>query len=441
MDTITFEQLKQWQAAYESRELQKVMRHALFNNAMDLCVNVQENLTKNQNHFSVEIKTLPAANQLTSGRCWIFAGLNLLREDVAKRLNLSDFELSQNYIAFYDKLEKIHTFCELAVSMKDTPIDDRTYVWLTTTAVQDGGQWEMFVNLVEKYGVVPKICMPETFQSSNTTTMNLLINTRLRRFAQEVRNLSTLGKTDEILSLKEQVMQELYGFLCTCFGVPPTTFHFSYADRDGDVHHIQNITPLEFYKQHISLDIKEYVSIIHAPTKDKPFHDVFQVKYLDHAGGRPVRYLNLPMDEFKKVLIAQLKDGYLVWFGSDCGKFNDKKGGFWDDTSFDYNSAFEIDFSIDKETALDMRDSTMNHAMVLSGVDLVDEQPIKWKIENSWGDATGHAGYFVASDSWFDRFVYQAVVHKTYMTKQQLQDLQKEPKLLEPWDPMGTLAK
>lgn len=441
MESITFEQIKLWQDAYQHNKVQEVMRHAVFNNPLDLCVNVQEKLTKNQNHFSVEINTLKAANQLTSGRCWIFAGLNLLREDVAKRLNLNEFELSQNYIAFYDKLEKIHTFCELAVQMKDLPIDDRTFVWLVKTGVQDGGQWDMFVNLVEKYGVVPKECMPETYQSSNTAVMNQLINTKLRRFAQEVRNLSALHKEAEICSLKQGVMQEMYNFLCTCFGIPPQCFQYSYADRDGDVHRMKDMTPLKFYHEHVSLDMKEYVSLVHAPTKDKPFHEVFQVKYLDQAGGSPVRYLNIPMEEFKEAVIKQLKDGYLVWFGSDCGKFNDKKGGFWDDGSFDYDSAFEIDFSIDKETALDMRDSAMNHAMVLSGVDLVDERPIKWKIENSWGDGTGHQGYFVASDSWFERFVYQAVIHRNYLTKEQLQILAKEPKLLEPWDPMGTLAE
>lgn len=440
MESITNDMLHQFADSYQANRTQKVMRHAIFNSSLDLCVSVQENLTKNQNHFSVEIKTLKASNQLTSGRCWIFAGLNVLREEVAKRLALNDFELSQNYVAFYDKLEKINTFMNLAIEMKDKDVDDRTYVWLLTTGVQDGGQWDMFVNLVEKYGVVPKDNMPETFQSSNTAAMNVLINTRMRKFAQEVRNLHILGKEDEILSLRQEVLAQMYNFLCTCFGVPPQVFQFTYADKDGAVHHFDNMTPKQFYKEMIQMNIKEYVSIIHAPTKDKPFHETFKIKYLEHADGESVRYLNLPLDEFKKAVISQLKDGELVWFGSDCSKFNDKKGGFWDDASFDYDSAFEIDFYIDKETAMDMRDSTMNHAMVLSGVDLVGDIPIKWKIENSWGEEAGHKGYFVASDSWFDRFVYQAVIHRKYLTKAQLTDLQKEPKELEPWDPMGTLA-
>lgn len=440
MEVIHMEMLERFQNAYEQKKTQKAVRHAIFNNSLDLCVSVQENLTKNQNHFSVNIDTMKVANQLTSGRCWIFAGLNVLRENIAKRLGLTSFELSQNYLAFYDKLEKINMFLNLAIEMSDRDIDDRTYVWLLTNGVQDGGQWDMFVNLVEKYGVVPKDIMPETFQSSNTAPMNVLINTRMHKFAQEVRNLKELGKMDEIESLRLAVLEEMYGFLCTCFGIPPKVFNFSYMDKDGDVHHMDNLTPKEFYKEQIQMDLCDYISVIHAPTKDKPFHESYRVKYLSHADGKPVQYLNVPMDELKEVVIKQLKDGQLVWFGSDCSKFNDKKGGFWDDRSFDYDTAFEIDFYMDKESALDMRDSAMNHAMVLSGVDLLDEQPLKWKIENSWGDAAGHLGYFVASDTWFERFVYQAVIHRKYLKKEHLEDLKKEPKELEPWDPMGTLA-
>lgn len=440
MEELSFEKINQWHQQYIHNPLQEAIRHAVYNNPLDQCVMVQENMTKNQNHFSVEIKTLPAADQLTSGRCWIFAGLNILREEIAKRNHMDHFELSQNYLAFYDKLEKIHTFSELAIEMKDKPIDDRTYVWLVSNGVQDGGQWDMFVNLVLKYGILPKDYMPETYQSSNTAIMNQLINTRLRRYAQEVRNLSLLHKEDEIIILKETLMQELYGFLCTCFGIPPQRFAFSFVDKDGDVHHFKEMTPKEFYHDQIDMHMEEMVSLIHAPTKDKPFHHVFQVKYLDHVKGKAVRYLNVEMEEMKQAVIRQLKAGYLVWFGSDCNQFNDKKGGFWDDKSFDYKSAFEIDFAIDKETALDMRDSTMNHAMVLSGVDLIDDKPIKWKIENSWGSSTGHNGYFIASDSWFERFVYQCVIHKHYLTKEMLADLDQPAKLLEPWDPMGTLA-
>lgn len=441
MESINESMLEQFRKEYEEDKTQRAMRHAIYNNAIELCASVQEEMTKNQNHFSIDIKTMKASNQLTSGRCWIFAGLNVLREALAKRLHITDIELSQNYIAFYDKLEKIRSFLELAVSMKDTSLDDRTYVWLLQNGIGDGGQWDMFVNIIEKYGVIPKACMPESFQSSNTAVMNQLINTRLRKFAQEVRNLSALGKEDEIASLSQDVLHQMYNFLCTCFGVPPKQIQFSYVDKDGDVHHQSEMTPLQFYHEEIQVDVKEYVSIIHAPTKDKPFHEMFQVKHIAYTDGFPIRYLNLPLSEFKDAILRQLKDHQLVWFGSDCGKFNDKKGGFWDDHSFAYEDAFGIDFRMDKESAMDMRDSAMNHAMVLSGVDLIEEKPVKWKIENSWGEECGHKGYFVASDSWFDRFVYQAVIHKQYLNQEQHNDLEKVAKELEPWDPMGTLAK
>lgn len=436
------EQLDIFRKEYEGDKVQAVLRHAIFNHPIDTCVSVQEKLCDNMNHFSINIKTMKATNQFTSGRCWIFAGLNILREDVAKNLHINEMELSQNYTAFYDKLEKINFFLEMAMEMVDRDYDDRTLTWLLQSGIQDGGQWDMFVNIVEKYGIVPKDVMPETYQSCNTASMNLLINTRLRGFAQTVRDLHELGKDHEMEALKDVVLSDMYRLLCTCFGVPPKTFDFAYIDKDGNEHELKKQTPMGFYHDFVHTELTQYVSIIHAPTQNKAFYDIFHVKYINNViDGTPIHYLNLPLNEFKLAIIAQLKEYNLVWFGSDCSKFNDKKGGFWDDQAFAYEVAFEINFSMSKEIAMDMRDSTMNHAMVISGVNLVNGIVNRWKIENSWGEEAGHKGFFVASDTWFEQFVYQAVVHKKFLTKQQLAYLSKEAKELEPWDPMGTLAQ
>ncbi|MBR5004178.1 MAG: peptidase C1, partial [Erysipelotrichaceae bacterium] len=326
---------------------------------------------------------------------------------------------------------------ESVIELKDRAWDERTLAWVLTTGIQDGGQWDMLCAVVKKYGVVPQSVFPDAYQARNTRDMNKLINRRLRRFASDVK----AADSDEAIStLKETALKELYGFLCTCFGVPPQSFSFDVVDKDGKYIREDNLTPHSFYEKYVGVNLDDYVSIIHSPTVDKPYYQTFTVSYLGNVTDVPVTYLNLPLDEFKKCVISQLSDQEIVWFGSDCGNYIDRPHGVWDERSFDLNALFNIDFTIDKETSLYSWDSAMNHAMVLTGVNLIDGQSDKWKIENSWGKENGHNGYYVASDSWFDSYVYQAVVHKKYLGDKALEALNTEAKLLDPWDPMGTLA-
>ncbi len=433
MKEISKESLEKWQADYDQDKLQKVVRQFLFDNDLSKSAKLHYEM---QDQFSINIPTLPVTNQMASGRCWLFAGLNVLREEVAKKLNLSEFELSQNYVAFYDKLEKINFTLESLIALKDRPWDDRTLSWVLETGIQDGGQWDMFVAIVKKYGVVPKSAMIESYQSSHTAMMNSLINRTLRRFAYDIRKLDE----DAIKAHKEEVLEKLYGMLCTCFGVPPKTFDFEYVDKDKNYHKLTGLDPLGFYKEYVGLDLDDYVSIINSPTSDKPFYKTFTVDYLGNVLGKKVRYLNLPLSEFKKTIIAKMKNGEIVWFGSDCGKFGERNKGYWDPAAFDYDTLFDIDFSISKEAALMFRDSAMNHAMVFTGVNLEGEKSTKWRIENSWGDDKAHKGYYVASDLWFDAYVYQAVVDKKYLSPEAIEALAEDDIHLNPWDPMGTLA-
>lgn len=441
MNKISFDDLTKYQENYDQKPVQNALRRVLMKNELSTLFDKQEQKSLTQFKFSNEIKTLPVTYQKQSGRCWIFAGLNLLREIIASKYDLKDFELSQNYTAFYDKLEKINYFIEIMDDFLEVDQDDRTLQHILKTGIQDGGQWDMFVSLIEKYGVVPKESMVETSSSSSTAFMNKLINVKLRLYAADARRLKHAGKESDLPGLKSKTLNELYTFLTTNFGVPPKAFDFEYVAKD-EYHIIKNLNPQLFYKEHVGDILKDYVSIIHAPTKDKPYMKTYSVAYLGNViGGRDIKYLNLEMKDLKGLVLKQLLNKELVWFGADVSRYGDKVSGVWDDESYDFENMLEMNLFMTKEDELDYSQGSMNHAMVITAVNMSDEKPNRWKIENSWGDANGQKGYYLASDTWFDRYVYQAVIHQKYLTEEMRKAWKKDPKILKPWDPMGSLAK
>lgn len=391
--------------------------------------------------FSIHIETLPVANQKASGRCWIFAALNFLREIVAKKCNIKEFELSQNYLALFDKIEKANFALEALLSLADKEPTDRVYMHLLNCPVSDGGQWDMFVSLVKKYGVMPKSAFPETFQSENTRESDALVNARIRSFAALSHKLVKEGKLDEARKEKEKAIEEIRRLFFACFGIPPKTFDFVYVDSKKKHHIERGFTPVSFYEKFIGEDLDLYQSLINSPTKDKPYNKNYTVDYLGNViEGKRINHLNLPMNRLKEAIISQVKDGRPVWFGSDVGFYRDRDSFAWNDKAIDYRSAFGFGLDFDKADMLDFRASAMNHAMLIVGVDIESEGPVRWKIENSWGKEVGLAGYYVMSDSWFDKFVYQAVVQRKYLTPEEVNASLAEPIHLDPWDPMGTLA-
>ena len=426
---------------YAADQKNVVLRHALSKTDIPTVCSDSKNRSEVLSNFSINIETLPVANQKASGRCWIFAGLNVLREIIAKKCNLDSFELSQSYVALWDKLEKANFLLTSIIDLLDQEPNDRVLMHLLVNGVSDGGQWDMFRNLVVKYGVVPQGVFGETFQTENTRFSNQLINSLIRQFAVEAKKLANTGKSKEISFLKEEVLGKIYDLLINCFGNPPTKFNFEYTDKDG-VYHIENeLTPVGFFNEYVGERIDDFVSIINSPTSDKPFMKSFTIDYLGNVlEGKIVRHLNLPMDRIKELIIKQLEDGQIVWFGSDVGAYGDRTLGLWDDLSYDYMSAFGFDIKFDKANMLDYHQSAMNHAMCITGVNLCDGIATKWKIENSWGDAIGKKGYFIMSPSWFDSFTYQAVIDKKFLTEEELEAYNANPILLDPWDPMGTLA-
>ena len=395
--------------------------------------------------FSVEIDTGKPADQKQSGRCWMFSALNTMRHPLQKEFKIKDFELSQNYTNFWDKFEKSNFFFENVISSAKKPLGDRKVSFLFATPQQDGGQWDMLCGLVEKYGIVPKSVYPETANSNNSGALNDTLNTLLRKDGLELRALVNAGKSeDEIEQRKNEFLNDVFRILAISLGVPPKKFDFEYKDDEGNYHREAGITPKEFFDRFVGMNLEDHVSLINSPTDDKPYHQVFSVEYLGNVvGGRQVRHLNVKISEMKDLIIKQLKAGEVVWFGSNVGKDSERQLGLLDTNIYKRDELFDVDFSMSKGDKLDSSESMMDHAMVITGVDLVDDKPTKWKIENSWGEKPGFKGYFVMSDSWFDQFVYQAVINKKFLPddlRTAFDEGAKDPIQLLPWDPMGALA-
>ena len=301
----------------------------------------------------------------------------------------------------------------------------------------------MFASLIDKYGVVPKTVMPESFSSSQSKFMDKLLTTKLREFAYQIRTAAKENSSiKDLRNQKEEMLNTIYRMLSINLGEPPKTFTFEVKNKDDKFIRETNISPKEFYDKYINMNMDDYISIINAPTEDKPFNNTFSVKFLGNVqGGRPVKHLNLPVEELKALAIKQLQNNEAVWFGSDVGQFSDKETGIMDLDIYNLNNLFSTEFNLTKGQRLEYGDSLMTHAMVLTGVNLDESNnPNKWKVENSWGDAPGNKGYYVMSDKWFNEFTYQIVINKKYLSKNQLELLEKEPIVLKPWDPMGSLA-
>ncbi|MDA8346588.1 MAG: C1 family peptidase [Thermaerobacter sp.] len=440
---ITPAVLANCQERFAHSPLQRTLANAVRKNGIAAVALNQDRVREMQHTFSHVVKGGPITNQRQSGRCWMFAGLNTLRIPVMKHCGLEEFELSQAYHMFWDKLEKANYFLESILDTLDEPLEGRLVAWLLEGPLNDGGQWDMFVNLVEKYGVVPKWVMPESFHSSQSRAMNALLTAKLRQDAAHLRGLHVGGErsASALRQEKERMLGEFYVALVTFLGEPPQSFDFEYRDKDEQFHRDEALTPLEFYRRFVGMDLREYVSVINAPTADKPYGRTFTVKFLGNVkGGRDVLYLNVEAEQLRKAAMAQLLDGEAVWFGCDVGKMGDRDGGILAADLYDYASVVGMPIDMSKAERLDYGESLMTHAMVFTGVNVVDGRPNRWRVENSWGTEPGNKGFFVMDDAWFDAYMYQVVVHRKYLPTELQAALGQAPIELQPWDPMGYLA-
>ena len=437
--SVSFAEIKAFREKYQQSTLsQAAARAASRASLQDICYNNQQAAGLSQK-FSVNIPTMEACNQKASGRCWIFAALNILREKLAKEKNLPDFELSQSYFSFYDHLEKANTFYMHILETAEETLGSRYVSMLLSDPIGDGGWWEYFVGLCEKYGAVPKEAMPETYQSQHSEHMNTLLSMQLRKDALALRKAAAQHTSPEHLqAMKESMLSRVYNVLAVCLGTPPEVFDFEYVDKDGTYHADRSLTPHGFYDRYIGRNLSDIVSILNAPIPSAPFYGVYYTQGEESIyGAYQSRRLNLPMEEFKAAVIRQLQAGEPTWFVCDCDYYGSKEAGIWDTALYDYESLLSLDLALQKGDLLDLRQCTLNHAMVLTGVNLVDGKPDKWKVQNSWGTDCAQKGYFVISDSWFDRYVFTASIDKKYLTPEQRSCFDREATMLPPWNVLG----
>ena len=384
-------------------------------------------------------------NQKSSGRCWGYAGLNLFRIYLGRKHGLRNFEFSQTYFMFWDKLEKSNYFLNSIIDTAEESWDSRLIMHLLDNPIQDGGQWDMWVNLINKYGVVPKSEMPETYQSGKSMRMNRMITRKLREYAKKLREaVNNKTSAEEVIKLKNTMLSTVYKMLVVHLGDPPESFNWQVRDKKKNFHRYNDLTPKSFFNDHVGIDLNNLVCLIDCPMSDKKYNRVYTVEYLGNViEGNPIRYLNVEIDILKRATIESIKNNDPVWFGCDVSKYLHRTHGVMDTKLFDFELFYGTSFPLDKASRLEYGESKMTHAMLFTGVDLDSNgNPKKWRVENSWGERNGEKGYYIMSDDWFEQYLYEVVIDKKYLASKIVEMYEsQEAKSLPPWDPMGALAR
>ena len=430
---ISEEMLGRIRQGYTGTPEQKAVKNALASNSIATLAINGENLSMIDTHFSHRVPTKGITNQKSSGRCWLFTGLNVLRAKVIAKYDLPGLEFSQNYNSFYDLLEKSNLFLQAIIDTRDLPMEDRKVDWLLKNPIGDGGQFTGVSNLLMKYGVVPREVMPETFQSENTSQMAMILKWKLREYALELRTL----KANKAMERKEAMLTEIYRILVECLGVPPTEFEWTRYDKSGKVVSTKKYTPKSFYEEYIGDDLENnYIMVMNDPSRE--YGKVYEIEYDRHVyDGENWLYINLPIERVKELAIASIKDNTAMYFSCDVGKFMDRKKGTLDVKNMDYASLFRTEFPMDKKQRIQTYSSGSSHAMTLIAVDLDEAgQPKKWMVENSWGASSGYQGNLIMTDEWFNEYMFRVVIEKKYVPADIMKMLEQKPIMLPSWDPM-----
>ncbi len=442
---VTAELLQNFKSRFEKDKASTTIANAMAKAGVEESSFNNEVLRFHNFKFSDSVKKGEITHQKHSGRCWMFAGLNVLRLQVSKKLNVKNFEFSETYLYFMDKMEKSNSFLTLIMEHPEEAIDSRLMQHFLQHAVAGDGSWfEGFDSLVRKYGCVPKYIMPETHNSENSSAFVEQINLRLRRAAMTIRKAHAAGESKKALEeIKENALYEVYNICTKVLGRLPETFDFEYTDKDDKFHKITNLTPMTFYKEYVNDYFANKVSVIEDPRGKYPFGKKLELKYSKVvAEDQPVSSLNIPQEDIKKAIIQSIKDGEAVWFACDVDQNTHRKTGIMDKHLFTYDDTLTEVGEFTKAERIDYHCTDLNHAMTFIGVDLDDNgQPIKWQVENSWGDKMGEKGIFSMSDEWFTNENIAAIVDKKYLDEKWLKGLDEESILIEPWEPFAVMLK
>ena len=436
--------------AFDEREANHVAMNAVTQVGIDEVAHNYNRSRLLQHRFSVSIDNGTVTSQAHSGRCWLFSSLNVARFVARKALNIDgkstanpmgDFELSQNYAMYYDKLERVNYFLRdvAALVRAGDPVDSQLMRFLMGDVMGDGGQWIMAMNIYKKYGAVPKQYYPETASSQNTSQMN----NQLRRLLHQA-TAHMVANPDGIDEIIDRTLEAGHRILTIHLGTPPTSFDWEWTDKDGVFHRDGRITPQEFWKRYVNAGLEDYVCLVDDPRPEHPKGRKIGIEHLGNvAGGDPTEYLNVPVEVMKDCARRLMSEqGLPVWFGADCHPMMDRKAGQWATDLFEYGRVYGVDFNMDKEQRVRFGDSAQNHAMAFVGVDVADDGRTtnRWRVENSWGGDIANKGYFTMSDDWFSQYVYEVAVPKSMLPEEYRQAFDQEAIMLPAWDPMGALA-
>ncbi|MBO5581820.1 MAG: C1 family peptidase [Bacteroidales bacterium] len=436
---------------YEGTATDKALRNALNTTPINTLALNADNIPMDT-RFSDMVKTKGRTNQLSSGRCWLFTGLNVLRAKMIDKFDMGPVVLSQNYVFFYDQLEKANLFLQGIIDTKDLPDDDRKVDWLFSNPIGDGGQFTGVSNLIMKYGVVPSEVFPESMNANSTSQMRAQLTLKLREDGLRLRQAAKAAGLDQLKgkkrekasadldaklqAMKVEQLKEVYRILVLCLGLPPKEFTWTRTDSKGNVVSTENYTPKSFYDKYIGEDLeKNYIMVMNDPCRE--YYKVYEIDYDRHVyDGENWVYLNLPVDEIKQMAIASIKDNTALYFSCDVNKFLLRKEGFADLNNYDYESLMGVTFGMNKQERIYTHASGSTHAMTLIAVDLKDGKPVKWMVENSWGATSGYQGNIIMTDEWFNEYMFRLVVDKKYVPASIMKYFDQKPVMLPAWDPM-----
>ncbi|MBM3266971.1 MAG: C1 family peptidase [Candidatus Sericytochromatia bacterium] len=437
---IDHDMLAHWRAEFAANPAYRLAMNACSQGNVDEIALNRRAISGLDWHFSNEVETGAISNQKRAGLCWMFAALNWLRIGVIEKLKVETFEFSQNYLTFWDRLEKANRFLSAMVALRDRPTDDRTIDFLVREPTPDGGEWHMVANLIRKYGLVPKSAMNDTANLTDSGFLNKVVGYKLRQTAAEIFAAQRKGAGQAAIDeIKRRALAEIYRLLCILLGEPPERFDFTYRDKKKKFHAHRNLTPRTFFREIVGLDLDDYVWVMSSPLESTPYHQTFWIEQFNNVvEGDPGRFLNLPMPDLKDLAVRVLKDKQAILFGCDVlQEASSRKLGVLAPGVLEYDLLFDMPFSMSRQERMQFLQARLTHNMVILGVDLVDDRPVKWKIENSWGDEVGNKGIFLMTDAWFDEHVYALIVHKRHLDSDQKARLKKKPTVLPPWHPLA----